>query len=593
MYVLSDRAEVLILHMKTSKLLWIIPIFALIITGNCLAISAKQIPEELETSPDLFDIGTFNLEIEVSETEFTPATFTVKESATVNLTVKSVDVAHTFEIEEYGINEDIPANGSVVIDFVASKVGTFTYSSESCSATGTMIVEDPYVPGLPRPENITILIDVKHSENVTAASLNFANLEEWGRDNNFTVEVNTANELVEGTLDGVDVLIILDATEDFTEFEIEDVLAFVRNGGGLLFGGTNRTALTNAEELTKPFGFTFANATAAYINATTVNDPIGENNTLPSFLVTEFMDEHPLISEEQYVPLTQEIISHINYTGSLLRFNETWASERLANDESISVNELIDCYIIANGNETIFADDGDWTVEVNETIGAENVFLVGAETTNNGRVIGLGSGDIINESQTGRNPENEIFFQRAIQWLAKMYAVIDSYNYSLSTFQLKRGDSLIAQVKVFAQNFTELNAINVTLKVWRLERIEKAVELEATNASYFEGMIDTTGINKGTVYINTIAHKRGYGYNYTKPIYLQIYPDEPEPFPVSVFLIITFVLSVGFGAVAITLFFINSRQELKEQEITEELLEKKEEEKVEEEESILEEYEVD
>lgn len=593
MYVLSDRAEVLRLHMKTSKLPWIIPIIALIILGNCFAVSAKRIPKEPEVSPDLFDIGTFNLEIEVSETEFTPATFTVKESATVNLTVTSVDVAHTFDIEEYGINENIPSNESVVIEFIANKVGTFTYSSESCSATGTMIVEDPYVPGLPRPENITILVDVKHSKNATAANLKFANLVDWGRDNNFTVEVNTNNELVEGTLEGVDVLIILEATEDFTEFETEDILSFVRSGGGLLFGGTNQTALTNAEEITKPFGFKYVNATAAYINATTIDDPIGENNTLPTFLVTEFIEEHPLINEDQYVPLTQETITRINYTGSLLQFNETWASESLSNDETLSEKELTDCYVIASGNETIFADDGDWTVEENETIGQENVFLTGAETINNGRVLGIGAGDIINETYAGRNPENEIFFQRAIQWLAKMYAVIDSYNYTLSTFQLKRGDSLTAHVKVFAQNQTELSAINVTLKVWRLERVEKTFELEATNASYFEGTLETTGINKGTVYINTIAHKRGYGYNYTQPFYIQIYPDEPTPFKVPVLLIITFVLAIGVGAAAITFFYIKSRQEIKEQAIDEELLEKGEESQKEKEEAILEEYETE
>ena len=62
------------------------------------------------------------------------------------------------------------------------------------------------------------------------------------------------------------------------------------------------------------------------INSTDLIDPIGENNTLSSFAVTDFLD-HPLISENQYVPLTDEIITQLEYTGTVMDFNVTMAQE--------------------------------------------------------------------------------------------------------------------------------------------------------------------------------------------------------------------------------------------------------------------------
>ena len=148
---------------NTKKLLLIITIISCILIGEIIAVNAYQNQIDNELTPDLFDIGTINIKIEVSEDAFTPVNFTVKESSTVNLTIESLDVGHTFEIVEYAISETIAAGDTIVVEFEADQLGEFTYSSVNCTETGTMYVEDPHVEGLPRAEDIDILIDLSHS----------------------------------------------------------------------------------------------------------------------------------------------------------------------------------------------------------------------------------------------------------------------------------------------------------------------------------------------------------------------------------------------------------------------------------------------
>ena len=59
--------------------------------------------------------------------EFEPSTIEVNQGETVRLTVKSIDVKHGFAISEYSIYETLPPNKEVKIEFVADKVGEFTY----------------------------------------------------------------------------------------------------------------------------------------------------------------------------------------------------------------------------------------------------------------------------------------------------------------------------------------------------------------------------------------------------------------------------------------------------------------------------------
>jgi len=501
--------------------------------------------------------------------------FTVMQSATVNLTIESLDIGHSFEIEEYEIDEVIEANDTINIVFTADKVGTFTYLSENCTETGLMIVEDPYVVGLPKPADITILYDLSHNSNTTAIKTKYSGIINWTQDSEFDVSINEANFLVETTLSGVNILIILEPNENLTDSELTDVFTFLKEGGSLLIAGSIASATTNSYKITQPFGFQFSNATARYINSTDLSNPIGINTTLSSFTVSDLLD-HPIINENQYVPLTDEIVTKIEYTGTLLEYNTTW-TEQLTPEVIIDTGLLADSYVMAAGNETIYADvNNDAVVDENETIGVNNTFIVACETSLGSRVIGLGSSKILNDTMTGRFIENGYFFERAIQWMAGMYSIVESSNYQISSYQIKVGDSINASVSFKAQNDTTLSDINVTLRIWRNSIIEKVIYLTPVNDTYFEGTFNTESTRRGTIYIDAVAHKRGYGYNDTIDKYVVIDPDDPQPYPVSWFLVIMYVATIAVGIAALSIIFVRvirpakSTPEIEEGEVVEE-----------------------
>jgi len=559
------------LQLKTKKFLIIMTIVSFLIIGESFTASAKQSQIDYEATPDLFHIGDFELNITVSVTDFSPITFTVKESAFVNLTIESLDIGHTFEIAEYGIYEEILPLEKIAVEFEANKLGTFTYSSINCSETGTMEVLDPYVPNLPRHDEVGILFDFSHNSDTTATQNKFSGLVNWTEDSNFDSRINNDGLITEDLLVGVDVLIVLEPEVNFSSPEIDVVLSYVRNGGGLLFAGSNRSVFNkNFHEITQPFGFRFTNITASYINSTDLIDPIGETNTVDSFFISEFID-HPIISENQYVPLTDEVVTNLNYVGPVLELNNTWAEDSLnSTDDILLLDELIDSYALVSGNETIFADaNGNSIVDENETIGEENTLIAAAETLANGRVLGFGSADVLNKTLMGRYLANSIFVYRAIQWLAKMYAILETQDYQLSTYEVRQGSIIDITLEIYTQNNTPLEGINITLNVLRASKVEYKIYLDAINDTNFNGSIDTLGIKIGTVYANAIAHKRGYGYNSTRDYYIQILPPAAKTLDFPIPYIITFVLSSLIGIAALSFFFVRVLRIPKEAEIAE------------------------
>jgi len=539
---------------NTKKLLLVITIISCILIGESIAVNAYQDQIDNEITPDLFGIGTFNLKIDVSEDAFSPVNFTIKESALVNLTIESLDVDHTFEIVEYAISETISANTTIYIEFVADQLGDFTYSSINCTETGTMFVKDPHVADLPRAEDIDILIDLSHG-NYTRTAKAYSGLINWTQDNNFGVTVNKDGFLVDTQLDDKELLIILEPENNFTDSEVEPILNFIRSGGSMLIAGSNYTAATNTFEITKPFGFQYTNASATYINSTDLIDPIGENNTLNSFILNNLI-ENPIFDENQYVPLTSEIITSLNYTGVTLELNQAWINDALI-EGGFDDTEIISSYPLASGNESIFGDfNGDGVVGANETIGVNNTLITAVETSKNARIIAIGSSYILNDTLMSDHPENNYFYQRAVQWLAKMYAIIQNHDYEISTLAINKGESIDASVSFFTQNNTVTPNLNVTIRVWRAANIEKEIVLTGVNNTYFNGTIDTSDIKRGFVYIDIVAYKPGFGFNSTTPIYVTIDPPLEQPLFVSVLYIITYVISIGIGIVALTFFFV-------------------------------------
>ncbi|RMF56227.1 hypothetical protein D6745_00005, partial [Candidatus Woesearchaeota archaeon] len=111
----------------------------------------KLLGEEEKTTKEERVIGnktqesageTVSFNIEAEKYLFSPRTITVKEGDRVKLHLKSKDIEHTFELEEYNISEIIPADDEITVDFVADKKGEFVFRSKTHKAMkGKLIVE--------------------------------------------------------------------------------------------------------------------------------------------------------------------------------------------------------------------------------------------------------------------------------------------------------------------------------------------------------------------------------------------------------------------------------------------------------------------
>ncbi len=66
-------------------------------------------------------------EITAMRFQFEPSTLTVNKGDTVRLHVTSTDVAHGFGIPEFGVNEYLPAQKTVDIEFIANQAGEFPF----------------------------------------------------------------------------------------------------------------------------------------------------------------------------------------------------------------------------------------------------------------------------------------------------------------------------------------------------------------------------------------------------------------------------------------------------------------------------------
>jgi plastocyanin len=72
------------------------------------------------------------------EWRYEPEEITLNQCDRVSLTVLNEDnFDHGFAIDAFGVSQRLPANGSIKVNFVASKAGTFPfYCSVSCSDSG-------------------------------------------------------------------------------------------------------------------------------------------------------------------------------------------------------------------------------------------------------------------------------------------------------------------------------------------------------------------------------------------------------------------------------------------------------------------------
>jgi cytochrome c oxidase subunit II len=91
------------------------------------------------------DLRTFTMT--AKQWEFEPSEITVQKGDTVRLTISSVDVAHGFALADFGISEFLAPGKTSTVEFVADKVGRFSFfCNVSCGRghremNGLLIVE--------------------------------------------------------------------------------------------------------------------------------------------------------------------------------------------------------------------------------------------------------------------------------------------------------------------------------------------------------------------------------------------------------------------------------------------------------------------
>ena len=92
-------------------------------TGLALVAGLAR-PEAQDQAPERRDVT-----ITARDFRFSPNRVEISRDDLLRLTVKSEDVAYGFTLDEYRLSRRVPAGGTTVIEFHASRPGTFTFYS--------------------------------------------------------------------------------------------------------------------------------------------------------------------------------------------------------------------------------------------------------------------------------------------------------------------------------------------------------------------------------------------------------------------------------------------------------------------------------
>lgn len=132
-----------------TKIIVVLSVIAgLVFLNNSNRGSKRSEPDfEIGPVPNQQNSRVKQFNMTAAQFEFTPAQIKVSEGDTVRLTIKNLDVAHGFAINELNINQVLPAGKTTTFEFEAYKKGTYRfYCSVVCgsghlSMVGELIVE--------------------------------------------------------------------------------------------------------------------------------------------------------------------------------------------------------------------------------------------------------------------------------------------------------------------------------------------------------------------------------------------------------------------------------------------------------------------
>jgi len=88
----------------------------------------SPLPEKPQYEPPPSAPTVVEMKIEAKQFTFLPNEIKVAKGSHVKLIITSTDVPHTFTLDAFGIDEELPVGQDVVIEFDASKTGTFIFN---------------------------------------------------------------------------------------------------------------------------------------------------------------------------------------------------------------------------------------------------------------------------------------------------------------------------------------------------------------------------------------------------------------------------------------------------------------------------------
>ena len=97
-------------------------LFILIILSGCAAVKKDK---ALELMP--LDAPVQKIYTTAKQYEYTPDVVRVKQGTHVILEIESLDVAHGFRIDKYGINVTIPEKRKTIVEFYIQEPGTYPF----------------------------------------------------------------------------------------------------------------------------------------------------------------------------------------------------------------------------------------------------------------------------------------------------------------------------------------------------------------------------------------------------------------------------------------------------------------------------------
>jgi hypothetical protein len=236
-----------------------------------------------------------------------------------------------------------------------------------------MFAQEP-VHGISEPR---ILVDIYHSHENTNIEINFTMLP--ARLSQFTFHISD-EELTPSLLKEYHVLLFYQPYAILKDSEIEAVISFLEEGGGVIMCGDHylgweKESISSYNKVSSPLGITFT--------STVVDDPTDKQGCTCT----------PIIHNLEEHPLTQNISQIVLYSP---------------------------CHLVVSGDAVTLARGDEDTImkgysRLSLGVNGENIIVAAASEHGSGRLVAIGSYTLLTNSLVNE-PDNLAFIETCIRW---------------------------------------------------------------------------------------------------------------------------------------------------------------------------------